>query len=69
MALFSAMFNCFAPSPSSSRVSDHIESTTSNQKKKVASNDMKKAKSKSSKSSKAPIVVSYFPVNSYPSRL
>lgn len=73
MALFSALFNCFESSSSlsssSSRVSDRVESTDSDQKKKMASNEMKKSNSKSSKSSKAPIVVSYFPVNSYPSRL
>ncbi|GMN55315.1 hypothetical protein TIFTF001_024437 [Ficus carica] len=68
MAPFSALFNCFAPSPSSSRISDHVESTVSDQKK-VDFSEMKKSKSKSFKSSKAPIVVSYFPVNSYPSRL
>ncbi|POO00096.1 hypothetical protein TorRG33x02_042230 [Trema orientale] len=65
MALSSSFFNCFRPS-SSSRVSDHIESS----KKKVASSMEKSSKSSSeSKSSKAPVVLSYFPVNSYLSRL
>ncbi|PON52364.1 hypothetical protein PanWU01x14_210000 [Parasponia andersonii] len=63
MALFSSFFNCFhVPSSSSSRVSDHVECS-----------ELKVEKSKSSrsksKSSKAPVVVSYFPVNSHLSRL
>ncbi|EXB59945.1 hypothetical protein L484_013065 [Morus notabilis] len=73
MAIFSSFFNCFAPPSSSSssscRVSDDHGKSTDTSEKKVAPNDLKKTKSKSSKSSKAPIVVSYFPVNSYPSRL
>ncbi|GMY22224.1 hypothetical protein FCV25MIE_17500 [Fagus crenata] len=59
MALFSALFTCFVPSESS-RVSDDAMKADSSEK----------AKNKSkSKSSGAPIVVSYFPVNSYLSRL
>ncbi|XP_062077024.1 uncharacterized protein LOC133781932 [Humulus lupulus] len=60
-----SLFNCFRPSYVP-RVSDHDESS----KKKVDSSSMEKNKSSESiKSSTAPVVVSYFPVNSYPSRL
>ncbi|CAK7331843.1 unnamed protein product [Dovyalis caffra] len=55
MVSFSAIFSCFVP-PSSSRVTDE------------APNKAEQPKSKS-KSSGAPIVVSYFPMNSYLSRL
>ncbi|GMY22223.1 hypothetical protein FCV25MIE_17464 [Fagus crenata] len=57
MALFSALFTCFVPS-ALSRVSDDAMKADSSEK----------AKNKS-KSSGAPIVVSYFPVNSYLSRM
>ncbi|OIW11784.1 hypothetical protein TanjilG_14324 [Lupinus angustifolius] len=63
MALVSVFLNCFAPSTSSSaQVSDHAEGS---QLKSISS---EKPKSKS-ESKGAPIVVSYFPINSYPSRL
>ncbi|KAJ6964104.1 hypothetical protein NC652_002404 [Populus alba x Populus x berolinensis] len=55
MGHFSAIFSCFVPS-ASSRVRDE------------AHNKAEIPKSKS-KSSGAPIVASYFPVNSYLSRL
>ncbi|KAL2330877.1 hypothetical protein Fmac_018458 [Flemingia macrophylla] len=58
MALISTLFNCFVPSSSPpAQVSD---SSQLNSK----SPSTEKPKSKS-----APIVVSYFPVNHYPSRL
>ncbi|KAL0006569.1 hypothetical protein SO802_008071 [Lithocarpus litseifolius] len=60
MALFSAFFNCFVPS-SLSRVS--------NDAMKAEPLEKPKNKTKSKSSSEAPIVVSYFPVNSYLSRL
>ncbi|PON41424.1 hypothetical protein TorRG33x02_338130 [Trema orientale] len=65
MALFSSFFHCFqVPSSSSSRVSDHhIESAEPKVERSKSSSTSK------SKSSKAPVVVSYFPVNSYLSRL
>ncbi|KAL4601441.1 hypothetical protein ACB092_11G274000 [Castanea dentata] len=59
MALFSAFFKCFVPS-SLSQVSDDAM--------KAESSEKSKSKSKS-KPSGAPIVVSYFPVNSMLSRL
>ncbi|KAK4591608.1 hypothetical protein RGQ29_016151 [Quercus rubra] len=59
MALFSAFFKCFVPS-SLSQVSDGAM--------KAESSEKSKSKSKS-KPSGAPIVVSYFPVNSNLSRL
>ncbi|GFY92148.1 hypothetical protein Acr_08g0005440 [Actinidia rufa] len=64
MAFFSAVFNCFVQSLPSSQVSDDASS----QKMRVASSV--KLESKSPKtSSRAPIVVSYFPVSSNLSRL
>ncbi|GMY22258.1 protein QUIRKY-like [Fagus crenata] len=57
MALFSAFFKCFVPS-SLSQVSDDVIKADSSEKPK-----------NKSKSSGAPIVVSYFPVNSNLSRL
>ncbi|KAL9405250.1 hypothetical protein Peur_002222 [Populus x canadensis] len=62
MAKFSAIFSCFVPS-FSSRVSNDNVSVP-----EVKAPKSEKSKGKS-KSSGAPIVVSYFPVNSYPSRL
>nr|POF23476.1 hypothetical protein CFP56_40053 [Quercus suber] len=59
MALFSALIKCFVPS-SSSQVSDDAM--------KADSSEKPKGKDKS-KSSGAPIVLSYFPVNSNLSRL
>ncbi|KAE9584910.1 hypothetical protein Lalb_Chr25g0283431 [Lupinus albus] len=59
MALMSFFFNCFAPS--SSQIIDSKGS-------QLKSQSSEKPKSKS-KSKGAPIVVSYFPVNSHPSRL
>ena len=66
MALFSALIDCFVPSYSynSAQVSDSVE----NSEKKMAILSYKPEKSMISKS-KAPIVVSYFPVNTYLSRL
>ncbi|KAJ7949111.1 hypothetical protein O6P43_029492 [Quillaja saponaria] len=63
MALFSVLFSCFVVSSSSSRVSDDARSS----KSKALSSD--KSKNYKAKSSGAPIVASYFPVNSYVSRL
>ncbi|AES69294.1 hypothetical protein MtrunA17_Chr3g0087431 [Medicago truncatula] len=58
MALISSFFNCFGPSSnSSSQVSDNAENSCQEKSKR-------KEKSKG-----APIIVSYFPVNYYPSRL
>ncbi|KAJ9685771.1 hypothetical protein PVL29_017751 [Vitis rotundifolia] len=57
--VFSAILSCFVPSSSSSRVFND-----------AGGSSVKGPKSKSSKSSsRAPIPVSYFPVNSYLSRL
>ncbi|KAJ9685772.1 hypothetical protein PVL29_017714 [Vitis rotundifolia] len=57
--VFSAILSCFVPSSSSSRVFND-----------AGGSSVKEPKSKSSKSSsRAPIPVSYFPVNSYLSRL
>ncbi|PON41421.1 hypothetical protein TorRG33x02_338100 [Trema orientale] len=65
MALFSSLFHCFRPS-SSPRASDQAE----NPKKKVKSMEKSsKSSSSKSKSSKAPLVVSHFPVNSSLSRM
>ncbi|KDP43423.1 hypothetical protein JCGZ_16711 [Jatropha curcas] len=64
MVNFSAMFSCFVPSSSSSsRVSDDAEVSN------IKGSNVQKPKSKSKSSSSAPIVVSYFPINSYMSRL
>ncbi|KAF9665420.1 hypothetical protein SADUNF_Sadunf16G0120800 [Salix dunnii] len=62
MAQFSAIFSCFVPS-SSSRVSNDNVSAP-----EIKAPVSEKSKGKS-KSAGAPIVASYFPVNSYPSRL
>ncbi|KAF9665423.1 hypothetical protein SADUNF_Sadunf16G0121100 [Salix dunnii] len=62
MTQFSAIFSCFVPS-SSSRVSNENVSAP---KVKAPVSERSKGRSKSSG---APIVASYFPVNSYPSRL
>ncbi|KAL4601449.1 hypothetical protein ACB092_11G274200 [Castanea dentata] len=59
MALFSAFFKCFVPS---------LLSHVSDDAMKSDSSEKSKSKSKS-KPSGAPIVVSYFPVNSMLSRL
>ncbi|KAK7243625.1 hypothetical protein RIF29_38431 [Crotalaria pallida] len=62
MTLMSAFFNCFAPSTSSpAQVSDYAEES------QLKSSSSEKSKNKS-KSKGAPIVVSYFPINSHPSR-
>ncbi|ESW21063.1 hypothetical protein PHAVU_005G038400 [Phaseolus vulgaris] len=60
MPLLSSFFSCFITSSSSGQVFDYGEesSPSSSQKPKT------KPKSKG-----APLVVSYFPVNHYPSRL
>jgi hypothetical protein len=64
MALISSFFNCFGPSSnSSSQVSDYDEKLS-----KSKSSSLEKHKNKE-KSKGAPIIVSYFPVNYYPSRL
>jgi len=64
MVLISSFFNCFGPSSnSSSQVSDYDEK--SSQSKSLSSEKLKRKE----KSKGAPIVVSYFPVNYYPSRL
>ncbi|KAG5000277.1 hypothetical protein AAZX31_08G150500 [Glycine max] len=62
MDLMSSIFNCFVPS-SSSQVSDYAKGSS-----QLKSPSSEKPKSKP-KSKGAPIVVSYFPVNHYPSRL
>ncbi|KAL0006572.1 hypothetical protein SO802_008074 [Lithocarpus litseifolius] len=59
MALFSAFFKCFVPSSLSQVANDAM---------KAESSEKSKSKSKS-KPSGAPIVISYFPVNSILSRL
>ncbi|EEF49187.1 uncharacterized protein LOC8261130 [Ricinus communis] len=64
MVLFSAILSCFVPS-SSSRVSDDAEAC-SGSSMKVSNNEKPRSKSRSSS---APIIVSYFPMNSYMSRL
>ncbi|KAK4372202.1 hypothetical protein RND71_007586 [Anisodus tanguticus] len=62
MALFSGLLSCFSSVPSScSRVSDDVNN-------KSKSSEKLAAKSKK-KSSSAPIIVSYFPINSQFSRL
>jgi len=66
MALISSFFNCFGPSSnSSSQVFDYDEKSSQS---KSSSSSSEKPKRKE-KSKGAPIVVSYFPVNYYPSRL
>ncbi|ONI20279.1 hypothetical protein PRUPE_2G006300 [Prunus persica] len=62
MAFFSAFWNCFMPSLSSQRVSDDAGGSSG-----VKASKESKCKSKSS--SETPLVVSYFPSNSYLSRL
>ncbi|ESW21064.1 hypothetical protein PHAVU_005G038500 [Phaseolus vulgaris] len=63
MSFFSSFFNCFVPSSSSSmRVSDVEDGCES----KAPSSEKQKKKSKSKG---APIVMSYFPMNSSLSRL
>ncbi|KAJ7949112.1 hypothetical protein O6P43_029493 [Quillaja saponaria] len=62
MALFSVLSSCFVPSSSSSRVSDDAGSS------KLKALSSEKSKNTKAKSSGAPIVASYFPVNSYISR-
>jgi len=64
MALISSFLSCFGHSPdSSSQVFDYDEKSS-----KLKSSSSEKLKRKE-KSKGAPIVVSYFPVNYYPSRL
>jgi len=64
MALISSFFNCFGPSTNLfSQVSDYDEKSSQS---KSSSSEKPKRKEKSKG---APIVVSYFPVNYYPSRL
>ncbi|KAJ9158718.1 hypothetical protein P3X46_024280 [Hevea brasiliensis] len=66
MVHFSAVFSCFVPSSSSSsssRVADDAVQVSG-----MKAPNVEKPKSKP-KSSSAPIVVSYFPMNSYMSRL
>ncbi|KAL2330876.1 hypothetical protein Fmac_018457 [Flemingia macrophylla] len=60
MALMSVFFNCFTPS-SAGQVSDYGEGSQ-------LKSPSEKPKNKSN-SRGAPLVVSYFPVNYYPSRL
>nr|KYP31579.1 hypothetical protein KK1_048016 [Cajanus cajan]KYP31761.1 hypothetical protein KK1_047755 [Cajanus cajan]KYP31766.1 hypothetical protein KK1_047760 [Cajanus cajan]KYP35568.1 hypothetical protein KK1_043391 [Cajanus cajan] len=62
MALISIFLNCFTPS-TSGQVSDHAEGSS-----QLKSPSSEKPKNKP-KSKEAPLVVSYFPVNHYPSRL
>ncbi|KAL6288429.1 hypothetical protein ACE6H2_005939 [Prunus campanulata] len=62
MAIFSSILNCFMPL-SNSQVSDDAGGSA----KAPSLKESKKSKSKSS--SGAPIIVSYFPHNSYRSRL
>ncbi|CAN6561666.1 unnamed protein product [Malus baccata var. baccata] len=63
MAVFSTFLNCFMPS---SQVSDEAIGSTS--EKVPSSKKSKKNKSSKSSSSESPILVSYFPQNSYLSR-
>ncbi|KAI8545776.1 hypothetical protein RHMOL_Rhmol07G0064500 [Rhododendron molle] len=63
MVSFSAVFSCIFPS-SPSRVCDDSGS----QKAKGSSSGKRKGEG-NSKSATAPIVISYFPVNSYVSRM
>ncbi|RXH94121.1 hypothetical protein DVH24_016188 [Malus domestica] len=65
MTVFSTFLNCFMPS---SQVSDEAVGSATASIKVPYSTVSKKSKSKSS-SSEAPILVSYFPQNSYLSRL
>ncbi|KAB2594671.1 hypothetical protein D8674_030121 [Pyrus ussuriensis x Pyrus communis] len=65
MTVFSTYLNCFMPS---SQVSDEAVGSATASIKVPYSTESKKSKSKSS-SSGAPILVSYFPQNSYLSRL
>ncbi|KAL5760536.1 hypothetical protein ACOSQ2_019374 [Xanthoceras sorbifolium] len=67
MAIFSVISSCFKPSSSSSssRVSNNDVNYESDVKKASPSSE----KQPKSKSSRAPIVVSYFPINSSMSRL
>ncbi|KAG4947721.1 hypothetical protein JHK82_043929 [Glycine max] len=58
MALMSYFLNCFTPS-TSCQVSDYAE----------GSSQLKSPSSEKQKSRGAPLVVSYFPINHYPSRL
>ncbi|XP_038721179.1 uncharacterized protein LOC120013446 [Tripterygium wilfordii] len=59
MTLFSFICSCFVPKSSSQVITDDAD---------VKTTSLKKPKGKS-KSQRAPIVVSYFPVGSQPSRL
>ncbi|CAK8565163.1 unnamed protein product [Lathyrus sativus] len=63
MALISSFFNCFGPSSNSS---SQVYDEKSSQSK--SSSSLKKPKSKE-KLKGAPIIVSYFPINSNCSRL
>ncbi|ONI20284.1 hypothetical protein PRUPE_2G006800 [Prunus persica] len=68
MAIFSPILNCFMPL-SNSQVSNDAGGPKGCAKA-PSSKESKKSKSKSSSSSsRAPIIVSYFPHNSYCSRL
>ncbi|KAH0981523.1 hypothetical protein GBA52_008700 [Prunus armeniaca] len=64
MAIFSPILNCFMPL-SNSQVSDDAGGSA----KAPSLKESKKSKSKPSSSSGAPIIVSYFPHNSYRSLL
>ncbi|PRQ49614.1 hypothetical protein RchiOBHm_Chr2g0123881 [Rosa chinensis] len=66
MAIFSALLSCFIPS-SSPQVSD--DAGNAGVAKAPSPKDSRKSKSPKSSSSRAPIVVSHFPHNSYISRL
>ncbi|KAI8027897.1 hypothetical protein LOK49_LG02G01308 [Camellia lanceoleosa] len=63
MVLLSTIFSCIMPSSWSPRISDDANG----QNLKARSSE--KPKRKATKSSRAPIVLSYFPVNSQLSRL
>ncbi|CAL0326284.1 unnamed protein product [Lupinus luteus] len=63
MNLVSTFLNCFLLSiPSSTHVSDY-------EKSQLKASSTEKPKNKSTESEGAPLVVSYFPVNTYLSRL
>ncbi|QCD95878.1 hypothetical protein DEO72_LG6g575 [Vigna unguiculata] len=67
MPLMSSFFSCFIPS-SSGQVFDYTEGSSSSSSSSMNLPSSEKPKHKP-KSKDAPIVVSYFPVNHYPSRL
>ncbi|KAJ7982168.1 hypothetical protein O6P43_001322 [Quillaja saponaria] len=66
MALFSAICCCFMPNSSSSKVT---KSKDTEKKNSFVEAGSLSSSAENPKSSAAPIVVSYFPLNSQPSRL